>query len=692
MSNYTKTRSPQGNMHDPRKMRSPKMHPQHSKAVKSKIQPASNSTRTGDVVSDESEIDNHQGDGNTPENDEDSDDEPNAFALSGAPGPGRNGQRLAGLDRKNAQLIDEEDAIAGAVDDDDYDGVEDVSDSEDEDSEKVILRAAEQELIAEYESKRPDTASSMSNGVTGLALTEDQDAALARRLSLQSDDGNDIFEELDFSQDPFGGLSASNSVYQQILADAEEDLASWRSPVSKLGRENSVQSNGNEKKVRFAETVSSRSSSLSSEEEDPRDTFPDLFDDVEDPMLRSQFLLDTEMAIDDDNASEFEYDLDQYEKGAYHVAQESDDSDSDISSSDSEDDGDTTDEEDPADQLVRLREIKAKQAAKRGPLPPANTPVSTPTTPVGSRKSSVASRPGKPKVRSKPMSGTFEHDPTQAHVKADVNGSGVRLVCPTKPSKEEAAFFDRARQAHARNGSPGAAFEWTVSTPRAQSAPQRPFTAKSTLGTMFDGNLDFLRHNDDSGIATEFLEQATRNSSVRSSFASSDTMRGSSQDMDGSDVDMGEYVHGMDESETEADNEPSSAAVLSPTSDSFPDFGHETSPMHQSAGAVDHLSTGLVSSFRNNQQFARQISSLAAHPAQRAQTSEANALQKGRRAAANTPMTPARKNRSSQDLTRTGAGVAKSSASPLVQKHRRSRGNSLSQTLSLDRFADARKH
>ncbi|EME88556.1 uncharacterized protein MYCFIDRAFT_89221 [Pseudocercospora fijiensis CIRAD86] len=691
MSNYTKNRSPQGNMHDPRKMRSPKMNPQCSKAAKSRMQTASNSTRTGDVVSDESEIDNHRGDGNTPENDDDSDDEPNAFALSGAPGPGRNGQRLAGLDRKHAQLIDEEDAIAGAVDDDDYGGVEDVSDSEDDDSEKVVLRAAEQELIAEFESQRPETANSMSNGMTGLTLTEDEDAALARRLSLQSDDGNDIFEELDFSQDPFGGLSASNSVYQQILADAEEDLASWRSPAGKLARENSMQSNGNEKKVRFAETVSSRSSSLSSEDEDPRDTFPDLFDEAEDPMLRSQFLMDTEMAIDDDNASEFEYDLDQYEKGTYHISQESDDSDSDISSSDSEDDGDTTDEEDPADQLVRLREIKAKQAAKRGPLPPTNTPVSTPTTPVGSRKSSIA-RPGKLKVRSKPMSGTFEHDPTQAHVKADVNGSGVRLVGPTKPSKEEAAFFDRARQAHGRNGSPGGAFEWTVATPRAQSAPQRPFTAKSTLGTMFDGNLDFLRHNDNSGIATEFLLQATRNSSVRSSFASSDTMRGSSQDIDGSDVDMGDFVHGMEESESEADNESPPDAVLSPTSDGFPDFAHDTSPMHQSAGAVEHLSAVNVSSFRNNQQRARQISSLAAHPAQRAQTSEANALQKGRRAAANTPMTPVRKNRGSQDLTRTGAGVAKSSASPLVQKHRRSRGNSLSQTLSLDRFADARKH
>ncbi|KAL1311425.1 hypothetical protein AAFC00_001586 [Neodothiora populina] len=52
---------------------------------------------------------------------------------------------------------------------------------------------------------------------------------------------------------------------------------------------------------------------------------------------------------------------------------------------------------------------------------------------------------------------------------------------------------------------------------------------------------------------------------------------------------------------------------------------------------------GVVGSFRRNQQIAKHVGSLPSHPALRASASESNAMQSGRRAAANTPITPLRR-------------------------------------------------
>lgn len=321
---------------------SPKMAPQSQTPKESKIKNVVKSTRTGDAVSDESDS-GDEGESSPIEDDDndDSEDEVDVHALSGA---GRNGSaapRLAGR-------APECDAVGGAeddeIDDDDYHGVEDISDSDDdgiEEPENAVLKAAEQDLIAEFEeTERPRTASAMSHEMTSLTLAED--AALARRLSLQSDDSS--LEQLDFNQDPFGGLGHTDSLYQDLMDDAEEDfdgdLASWRIPAIPdypASRQNSVQSNGNEKRVRFAETAtSSRSSSMSSEEEDPRDTFPDLFDGGDDHMTRSQFLMDIDSAIEDDNESVYDYEFaDQYEKVAFDIDRESDDdADEDEMSSD----------------------------------------------------------------------------------------------------------------------------------------------------------------------------------------------------------------------------------------------------------------------------------------------------------------------------------------------------------------------
>lgn len=60
-----------------------------------------------------------------------------------------------------------------------------------------------------------------------------------------------------------------------------------------------------------------------------------------------------------------------------------------------------------------------------------------------------------------------------------------------------------------------------------------------------------------------------------------------------------------------------------------------------------HLSRskGLVHSFRMNQHYAKHMASYAADPTVRYSTSEMNAMQTGRRKAANTPITPMRKKR-----------------------------------------------
>lgn len=360
-----------------------------------------------------------------------------------------------------------------------------------------------------------------------------------------------------------------------------------------------------------------------------------------------------------------------------------------------EDDGDTTDEEDGEVLVARVKAMRAMRSARENASTPASTPNSAPSTPVASKQSTPTlarantanARLNTPKTKDGlPRMGTFVRDPTKARVEADIQGSGVKVTCPLNPPEKDRAYWDRARKAMgSRDVSPNGSITCVRSTPRTASIPQRPFTAKSTLGTMFDGNLDFLRNNDENGIAQGLIASA-RNNATRASFTSTTVTDESTAEAD-DNVNMADFVQ-LDDSDSDME-EPQSA-----TSEFFDDASVFTPQSGNNADLLGHFDQrrGLVSSFRNNQNHARHVSSLAANPAKRAQTSEANALQKGRRAAANTPMTPARKNRASQDIT--GAGVKKN-ASPLVQKHRRSRGSSLSgiqQTLALDRFAGGKTH
>ena len=305
---------------------------------------------------------------------------------------------------------------------------------------------------------------------------------------------------------------------------------------------------------------------------------------------------------------------------------------------------------------------------------------SAPSTPLPSRRmvsrsasTPSSSRPATPRSGKGPRSGTFAVDPTRAIMRSDTGSNKIKLIPPSEPLEKDKEFWERARTAaSSRSGSPRNSSYLAMASPSSDGIPTRPFTARSTLGSMFNGNLDILRNNDDAGIAHQLFPAMMGH--PRASFTATED-----SETDLQDINMQDFID-MDDSESDSDRPPSSS-IASPTESNM--FGSFTSENGVSdtanPGLLNHFDQcrGIVGSFRRNQHHAKQASSLASHPAKRASTHEYNALQKGRRGAANTPITPARKKRASQDLTTTGAGIRKSLNSPLNARRPRSRGNSL---------------
>lgn len=319
---------------------SPKMAPQSSKTIKTNITKTANGTRTGDAVSDDSEDGDGEGDSSSSEDEDDDIDEPDGFALSGAPRIG-NGvlSRLAGLSPADADMLDAGQAVGGAeqLDEEDYGAVDDVSDGDEsvvDVNEKNVLRSAERDLIAEFErTEKPRNTKAVSNEIGHLSLSDD--AAEARQSALETEDSqqyNDLgVFNLDFNEDPFMGLPAHDTLYQEMIGDAEgllnSDLGLWR--MNDQSRESSAPSSVTQKRVRFDEPTSSRTSSMSSSEEDHRDSYPDLFDGNDDPLLRHQMLMSSADAIQD-NESVYDFE-DEYERAAFEIDEEESDSNSDDS-------------------------------------------------------------------------------------------------------------------------------------------------------------------------------------------------------------------------------------------------------------------------------------------------------------------------------------------------------------------------
>ena len=299
-----------------------------------------------------------------------------------------------------------------------------------------------------------------------------------------------------------------------------------------------------------------------------------------------------------------------------------------------------------------------KEAIQSAAQTPRNASTSRPTTP---RSAQVLKK------------GTFVIDPTRATMTTDSDTNKIKLLPPATPLEKDKAFWERAKTANSsRDGSPGNSY-LTIATPGAEVIPDRPFTTESTLGSMFHGNLDILRNNDVNGIDDDMIPTMVDS---QASFVSSATMGDSDTDL--GDVNMQDFVD-FDDCDSDTDEAPSRPLTSSGEPDPFDVYMVGGMTGRRGSDLMGHfdLNRGVVGSFRRNQHQVRHVSSLASHPAKRASAHEYNALQKGRRGAANTPMTPARKKRASQDITPNGAGIRKSISSPLTARRPRSRGNSL---------------
>jgi hypothetical protein len=147
-----------------------------------------------------------------------------------------------------------------------------------------------------------------------------------------------------------------------------------------------------------------------------------------------------------------------------------------------------------------------------------------------------------------------------------------------------------------------------------------------------------------------------------------DMFQGSFQAASGAEDEMdplASFVDFGDDEDDEMPDEPDT--LMSPTASQS--FSHlNNTPSSKSAGfdLLAHLDAhrGVVGSFRRNQQIAKHVGSLPSHPALRASASETNAMQTGRRAPANTPITPLSKKRTGKGV---GARNSPITASPLIK-------------------------
>ena len=348
-----------------------------------------------------------------------------------------------------------------------------------------------------------------------------------------------------------------------------------------------------------------------------------------------------------------------------------------IFEADVDDDGDTTDEETPEEQIARMRKLK-KATDKSPKLAPMTPKRAIPALSRAQTEGLYAAQKSKG-----PRLGTFVLDKTRASMSADADSKQIKVFPPANPEGKDKAFWDRAKiAARSRSTPPRAGAFWNMRSPNKHDMPERPFTAQSTLGSMFNGNLDILRNNDVAGIGAEMFPAMLPKAATFPATTMSDDSGSEDQD-----IDMQEFLD-IDDSGSESDVVQSTPVMSPGQSDVFDSFTSLGASRHDSGtGLLDHLDQhrGLVGSFRRNQTQVKHVSSLASNAAKRASTSEYNALQKGRRAAANTPITPARRKRTSQDLSLTGSGVRKFVSSPLAGRRPRSRGGSMSgihQTLS----------
>lgn len=293
------------------------------------------------------------------EEEEQSDSEPDAHALSSAyPFEFGNDGSLTGTDdememdlirptSKEGREFEKSMALADAhvmqgvqeVVDDDYDGVNAISDDDEElaeeDSEVDVLREAEKDLIAEYEQTEFRREPIVMDTLAGADMDQLDDS---RRYSMDSEDPFTL-PNFNMNEDPFQGAAFMDETWGSLWETAE--LGIWRKP----GADNEMPAarSARQKRVRFQDSssalvrVPSQSSSESSEDDEDEQQFPDIFMDQADPKIQQLLAHDSETEWNglSTNGSDVEsvYDFeDDADRVAFELDEDSDSSNADVSS------------------------------------------------------------------------------------------------------------------------------------------------------------------------------------------------------------------------------------------------------------------------------------------------------------------------------------------------------------------------
>lgn len=289
----------------------------------------------------------------------------------------------------------------------------------------------------------------------------------------------------------------------------------------------------------------------------------------------------------------------------------------------------------------------------------AGSAISTPKV-AKSRVQSQSRRPA-PRGPRMPKMGTFIIDPDKPVLTIDGTGRNARhILWPARNQTpdERAKWNQMCSLNNTRNNSPRGSVQLT---PAEESDSSNQFASLD----MAPAFLDYLNNRD--------VVQAIAPQGTIAAPSGGDSFTVSNDEEDPLD-----FLNFEDEDDQDDDDMPEEADALftSPTASTpFPHYKAKGSVHDDLLAHFDRLG-GAVGSFRRNQQFARHVGSLPAHPALRNATSESNAMQTGRRAAANTPITPLRRKRMGKDVGHRNPPMSPLSKSP-VNRRNRNRSHSL---------------
>lgn len=300
-----------------------------------------------------------------------------------------------------------------------------------------------------------------------------------------------------------------------------------------------------------------------------------------------------------------------------------------------------------------------------------NTPVPAVATPASRSKTKQPLRPSTHSQSGRlPVAGTFILDPKRPVLLVDGSGSKQRnMIFPARiQSATDRQYWRRIHElCESRRSSPRTSVQLTPNLDIDVDESMTSAVEPSTNIMPFFDSLGALQTDQVVGPPEAFMP-FTSIDAIGSVTADNDSMMQSDSEDD--DVTFLDLVNLDGESTSEREEEgdemhSESDAVPTPTTTaSTPAWSTSPQPQKQN-DLLSHLdrNRGLVGSFRRNQHFAKHLGSLASHPSLRASTLEMNAMQSGRRAAANTPITPLRKRRAAK------AGMARRSPihSPLTK-------------------------